>query len=117
MATPWHYAQIEERRDETFARVRRVFRWTVASAVAGAAVIIGVVAHEIPGRSTVATTSSNGAGPPATFPAAAAGTGTGTGTGSGVGTGTGTGGAPAPQVTVPPPTQRVPTVVSGGTGW
>ena len=53
MATPWHYAQIQDQRDETFERVRRVFRWTVAGAIAGVAVIIGVVAHEIPGRSTV----------------------------------------------------------------
>ncbi|HEY5025348.1 MAG TPA: hypothetical protein VII76_10260 [Acidimicrobiales bacterium] len=119
MATPWHYAKIEDERDETFARVRRVFRWTVAGAVAGAAVIIGVVAHEIPGRSAAATAPSNGASAPATIPAAGTGTGTGTGTGigTGTGTGTGTGGAGAPQVTAPAPTQRAPTVVSGGTGW
>ena len=115
MATPWHYAQIEDRRDATFARVRRVFRWTVASAVAGAGVIIGVLAHEIPGRPTAATPSGNGAGGPATI-LVAAGTGRGIGTGPGVGTGTGTGGAPAAQVTMPAPTRRAPTVVSGGTG-
>ena len=113
MTTPWHYARIEEQRDETFARVRRVFRWTVASAVAGAAIIVGVVAHEIPGRSTVATTSSNEAGTPPTIGAS----GAGTGPGPGIGTGTGTGGTVAPSVTAPAPTSRAPTVVSGGTGW
>ena len=112
MATPWHYAQIEDYRDETFGRVRRVFRWTVGAAVAGVAVIMGVVAHEIPGRSSVATTSNTVAGTPAPNPSATAGAGTGTGTGGG--------GAVTPQTTAPPaptPTQRAPTAVSGGTGW
>ncbi len=128
MATPWHYAQIEDYRDETFGRVRRVFRWTVGAAVAGVAVIMGVVAHEIPGRSSVATTSNAAAGTTAPTPSsatgagAAAGTGTAGGTvaGNGSGTGTGSGGAVTPQPTAPPaptPTQRAPTAVSGGTGW
>jgi len=124
MATPWHYAQIEDYRDETFGRVRRVFRWTVSGAVAGVAVIMGVVAHEIPGRSSVATTSNTVAGTPAPTPSAAAGAGTattaGNGTGAGNGAGTGGGGAVTPQATAPPaptPTQRAPTAVSGGTGW
>ncbi len=132
MATPWQYAQIEARRDETFARVRRAFRWTVATALAGTAVIIGAVAHEIPGRSTVATAPGNGAGTPSTIPAPATATGPVTGTGAGGGTsvgggtgsgttaagnGTGSAGAVAPPVSAPAPAQRAPTVVSGGTGW
>ena len=87
MATPWHYAQIEDRRDETFGRVRRVFRWTVARRVAGVAVIIGVVSHEIPGRSSRRHhVERNVAGTPATVPSAAAGTGTATGSGTAAGT-------------------------------
>jgi len=107
MTTPWHYAQIQARRDETFERVRRVFRWTVVAALAGAAVITGVVAREIPGRSTVATTSNSGSGAPATTPASSPAT-------SG---GVAGGGAPPPQVTPPAPTQSPPTAVSGGTGF
>jgi hypothetical protein len=123
MATPWHYAQIEDYRDETFGRVRRVFRWTVGAAVAGVAVIMGVVAHEIPGRSSVANPSNTVAGTPAPTPSAGAGTGAGTGTvaGNGAGAGgTGGGGVITPQTTAPPaptPTRRAPTAVSGGTGW
>jgi|SRR5579863_7161809 len=122
MATPWQYAQIQARRDETFFRVRRVFRWILWGAIGGAAVIAGVISHEIPGRSTAATTSNNGAGAPVTSPTnppaagATGGTGTGTGaTGTGTGTGgTGTGGLPQ---SPPAPTARPPTVVSGGTGF
>ena len=111
MTTPRHYAQIQDRREETFERVRRAFRWTVAAAVTGVAVIIGVVAHEIPGRSTVASTTSNNASGnvATTLPAPGGGTGnTGGNTGAG---------AVSPQVTPPAPTQRAPTAVSGGTGW
>ena len=39
-------------RSEAFDRVRRAFRWTIVGSAAGAAAIFGVVAHQIPGRST-----------------------------------------------------------------
>ena len=106
MTTPWHYAQIQNRRDETFEHIRRVFRWTVAGAIAGTAVIVGVVAHEIPGRASAATTSNNGSGTPATAPPAVGGA-----------AGNTDGGLPSAPVTAPAPTQRAPAVVSGGTGW
>ena len=107
MTTPWHYAQIQARRDETFERVRTVFRWTVVAAIAGAAVITGVVAREIPGRSTVATTSNNGSGTPATTPASSPAANGGV-----------VGGGPLPPpVTPPAPTQSPPAAVSGGTGF
>ena len=109
MATPWHYAQIEDQRNEVFARVQRVFRWTTAAAVAATVVIVGVVAHEIPGRSSVANADAEWpAGvddrPRRRDPSPL---------------------APGPSAAVrsrhrcplPTPTQRTPTAVSGGTGW
>ncbi len=115
MTTPRHYAQIQDQREETFERVRRAFRWTVAAALTGMAVIIGVVAHEIPGRAGAATTTSNNAsgGVATTLPATGGGTGnTGGNTGN-----TGNTGAGSPQVPPPAPTRSAPTAVSGGTGW
>jgi hypothetical protein len=110
VTTPRYYAQIQDQRSDAFARVRRVFRWTTAGAVTAVALIVGVVAHEIPGRSASATTTSNNAsGTPSTIPSAPPPTGGGTVSGGG--------GAVTPPVTVPTPTQRAPTAVSGGTGW
>lgn len=109
MATRRYYPQIQDQRSEAMARVQRVFRWTTAGAITAVALIVGVVAHEIPGRSASATTSNNASGTPSTVPAASPALGGGT-----VSEG---GGAVTPQVTAPAPTQRAPTAVSGGTGW
>lgn len=109
MVTPWQQAQIEDQRMEVFSRVQRVFRWTVAGAITAAAVIVGVVAQEIPGRSAGATPTPSGASAPApTVPAGS----TGVGPSNGTGTGTGTGSAVTPSQT-----QQAPVAVSGGTGW
>ncbi len=113
MTTPRHYGQIEEQRRQVFARVRRASRWTAATAVAATVVIVGVVSHQIPGRSSVANATPNG--PSAPSPAPSAGPPS-SGQGTGTGTGTGTG-VVAPPVQAPTPTQRTPTAVSGGTGW
>ena len=96
-------------RNEVFDRVRRTSRWTATGAAAAVAVIIGVVAHQLPGRSgasgSPATGGSAGTGPPAATGVTGA-TGT-TGSGS---TGIGSTGA------APTPTPRPPVAVSGGTG-
>jgi hypothetical protein len=124
VATPWQYAQIEARRSEVFGRVRRVFRWTVAGSLAAVATIVGVVAHEIPGRAAGATppptsvltptTSPGGSGAPA---ASNGGGSAGAGPANTGNTGnTGTGPLPPP-VPAPAPTQQAPVAVSGGTGW
>lgn len=116
MVSPWQHAQIEEQRSEVFARVRRVFRWTVAGSLAAVAVIVGVVSHEIPGRAAGATPPPNGVVTPATTPSGSTGSGpanTGGSTGAGP-TNTGAGAVPTP---VPVPTQPAPVAVSGGTGW
>jgi hypothetical protein len=70
MATPAspHRHDADER-DEAVERVRRTTRWVVASAVLGTGALVGVVAHELPARSTSAGTSST---------SASAGSGTGT---------------------------------------
>jgi hypothetical protein len=110
MATPRHYAQIEEQRNEVFARVRRASRWATATAVAATVVIVGVVSHQIPGRSSVANATPNGptgsTAPPSVGPQS---------TGPGP-AGDGSGAVTAP-VPAPTPTQRTPAAVSGGTGW
>src|ERR1039458_8192798 len=110
MATPWHYAQIEEQRNEVFARVRRASRWATATAVAATVVIVGVVSHQIPGRSSVANATPNSSSASATPPPVGPQS-TGQGPAS-VG-----GGAVTPQVAAPTPTQSPPTAVSGGSGW
>ncbi|HVA03898.1 MAG TPA: hypothetical protein VMU64_09115 [Acidimicrobiales bacterium] len=107
MATPWQYAQIEEQRREVFARVRRASRWIAATAVAATVVIVGVVSHQIPGRSSVANATP---APSVSTPAPSAGP-----VSSGQGPANTGSGVVAPPV--PAPTQRTPTAVSGGTGW
>ncbi|HXQ62750.1 MAG TPA: hypothetical protein VN796_10475 [Acidimicrobiales bacterium] len=98
------YRRSRDPRHVAFERVRRAFRWTVAGATTAVIVIVGVVAHEIPGRSTSAATASN------TTPAVNASP-------TPPPTPTGGGGSPSPPVTAPTPTQQAPTAVSGGTGW
>jgi len=110
-------SNVQDQRLEAFERIRRAFRWTVAGAVTAVLGIVGVVAHEIPGRSASGATSSNaspaaGTAYPITNPAVAGSTGSPSGANASVG-----GRSLRPPVTAPTPTQRAPTAVSGGTGW
>ncbi len=92
-------------------RVRRVFRWTVLGSLGTVAVIFGVVSHQIPGRSTTATTTSGAAPSPPTGVVGSTGATGSTGVGNTGNSGSGPVGGP------PVATQNPPTVVSGGTGW
>jgi len=101
-------ASANNRRLAAVERPRRAFRWTAAGAFTAVLVIVGAVAHAIPGRSTVATTSST-----STSSASASTTGSPASTGSSV-----PGRAPlSPPATAPTPTRQAPAAVSGGTGW
>jgi len=105
------YLSVGDQRSFAFERVRRVFRWTTAGAVGAVALIVGVVAHQIPGRSGTPATTTGG-------PAAAAQPPTGSPTSSGSSS-SGSSSTPtgpiSPPATLPAPTQRTPTAVSGGT--
>jgi len=105
MWTPPSDAVQQDRRDLAFARVRRAFGWIVASSVAGVGVIFGALSHQIPGRAHAPQTTG-----------AATGTGA-TGTTGTTGNSGNTGNTGAGAVSPPAPTQRAPTVVSGGTGY
>ncbi len=106
----------EDRRDMAFDRVRRAFRRTAVAAVAALAVLMGVVAHEIPGRSSSSRTapptsvSGSGALPPVgTAPGATA---------SAPQTGASASGTSLTPPTSPPvASQQSPVAVSGGTSW
>lgn len=60
---PYHRHDPRER-DEAVERVSRTTRWVVAGALLGTGVIVGVAAHELPGKSasTPSTTSSVSSG-------------------------------------------------------
>lgn len=49
-------------RDEAIGRVRRTTRWVVASAALGTGVLVGVVAHELPARTTLPAGSTGATG-------------------------------------------------------
>jgi len=91
-----------------FDRVRRVSNWVIAGAVAGAVVIAGAVAHQLPGHSGAAPASG-------TAPSGAPGTASGSGSQGAAGTGGSS--AYNPSANAPTPTQQPPAAVSGGTGW
>jgi len=120
-------------RTAAYDRVRLVSNWVFAGAAAAAAVIAGVVAHQLPGHAGPATSSgpatTGGTGTPAdTATSGAPGAPGGSGGPGGSsqapqappqspGT-AGTGGSPLrPPPTTPAPTRRPPVAVSGGTGW
>lgn len=107
MAVSPYNRSLRDQRHEAFGRVRLVFRWTMAGAVAAVVALVGVAAHEIPGRSTSAP--SSGATSAAVSPA-----GSPTSPPAGVSSGGGSLSAPA---SAPTPTQQAPAAVSGGTGW
>jgi hypothetical protein len=113
VTNPRTFAQAQDHRDDALARVRRTFRFAVAGSVASVAVIVGVVAHQIPGRSSSAATTANTAPPPASAGGSSGASGSTGATGATGNTGS-SAGAPAP---APAPTRQAPTVVSGGTGW
>lgn len=64
--SPRYYAT--QRRDRAISRVRRTTRWVAALAVLGTAVVVEVAAHEVPAKSTsassVGTSTSSGSGSP-----------------------------------------------------
>ncbi|HVM66548.1 MAG TPA: hypothetical protein VMU14_16885 [Acidimicrobiales bacterium] len=119
---PRHSPAQLRRRAETralgFARVRSVSNWITAGAALGAVAIVGLVSHEIPGRSSAHPASGATTG--------SSGTGTSAGAGSGATSGVqdpasqssgGSTGQPAPPSVAPTPIQRAPVAVSGGSGW
>jgi hypothetical protein len=108
------YPSIREQRGVAFERVRRVFRWTTAGAVTAVALIVGVVEHQIPGRSSSSATTANGS-PVTTTPSATASSTSGNSSASNA---SGSSGAAVKAPTkAPTPTQRTPIAVSGGTSW
>ncbi len=100
-------------RPAAFARVRRVFGWTTAAAVAAVGTIVVVVAHEIPGRTSP---PAGVAGSGASASAGAANPSTGVSS-PGISGSSGTGTSLSPSATVPAPVNQRPTVVSGGSGF
>jgi len=98
-------------RTAAFDRVRRVTRWITAGAAASVMVIIGAIAHQIPGRSTSAATTTNG-GPVA--PGQSPATSTTAGGGSTI---SGGGNSASQPAMAPTPTQQAPVAVSGGSGF
>jgi hypothetical protein len=94
-------------RTEAFARVRRASNWITAGAVAGAVVIAGIVADQLPGRASATTTGAptSGGGASTQSPATDSGSAGSNAT------------APSPAASTPTPTQRQPVAVSGGTGY
>ncbi len=46
-------------RDEAIDRVSRTTRWLIAGSLLGTGVLVGVAAHELPGKSTSAATSGS----------------------------------------------------------
>ncbi|MGA2036010.1 MAG: hypothetical protein ABSH04_00255 [Acidimicrobiales bacterium] len=109
-----HYGSIKDQRAMAFDRVRRAFRWTTVGAVTAVALIVGAVAHQIPGRSSSSVAATNGS-PAATAPAPAASTTSGSSSTSG--SSGSSGGAITQPTTAPAPSRRTPTAVSGGTSW
>jgi hypothetical protein len=49
-------------RDEAIGRVRRTTRWLIAGSLLGTGVLVGVVAHELPGKSASTSSGSNSSG-------------------------------------------------------
>jgi chemotaxis protein methyltransferase CheR len=105
-------------RDEARGRVGRATAWVVAGAAGLSAVLVGVVAHEVPGHAAGATTvtpnnpagpATGGSGTPTTSPATSSGSGSSTGGGGA----TASGGGFSPPPTTPAPTQQGPRVSSG----
>jgi len=119
-------SSIKDQRAMAFDRVRRVFRWTTAGAVAAVALIVGVVANEIPGRSSSAAPAASAppnaggssvtSGSPTTGATAAASAGSSVSSSSSATSSPSAGAISTPQ-TLPVPTRKAPTVVSGGTSW
>ena len=120
-SAPYRYT--DDPRALAFRRVRRVFGWTTAAAVAAVGVIVGVVAHEIPGRASPPPASASGiasgatSGSPGTTAGGSPGTTAGASPGAASQSASGAGSSLTPPSSVPAPTTRSPAVVSGGTGW
>lgn len=109
-----HYASIKEQRGVAFDRVRRAFRWTTAGAVTAVALIVGVVAHQVPGLSSSSPTATNGSAL-TTTPSASTSSTSGNSSASGISSSSGA--AIQAPAKAPASTRRTPTVVSGGTSW
>lgn len=92
-------------RDTALLRPKRAARWVTGLATAAAAVIAGVVAHQLPGA---ASTSAPGSTSSTSGGSSTASTGTMSGSGSSSAT--------TPTTTTPTirPSTNTPTVVSGG---
>lgn len=122
MRSSWHHMDPTSERDLALRRVRSIFRWTVAGAFGAAGLLVGVVAHEIPGRSSTTSASSGAAGTnsaPGSSPSSSPDSGTGTGSSPGfvAPSPAPTSVSPSPTVPAPAPTQRAPAAVSGGTSF
>jgi hypothetical protein len=111
-------------RTPVFDRIRRAFRWSVVASLGAVAVVLGVVSHEIPGRSagSPATPGSSASVSPGGVSTGNGNGGTGNGGSTGATGGTGSTGntgsaSSSPGVAPPTPTNRAPAAVSGGTSW
>jgi hypothetical protein len=106
-----YYPQPLDSPTAAFDRVRRVSRWITAGATASVVVIIGAVAHQIPGRSTSAATTTNEA---PVAPGQSPATSTTAGGGSTI---SGSGHSASQPAMAPTPTRQAPVAVSGGSGF
>ena len=100
-------------RDEAIHRVRRTTRWLIAGSLLGTGVLVGVAAHELPGKSTSAATSGS-TGSTGTGASSGSSSSSGSSTSSGGSSGSGTnssglGSSGSGGSTVTPPTSS-PTV-------
>ncbi len=64
-------------RDAALLRVRRTTKWVVATAIAGVGVVIGLAAHDVPGRASTATVATSTASAGSISSGSSASTGTG----------------------------------------
>jgi hypothetical protein len=100
-------------RIEAFARVRRASNWITAGAVAGAVVIAGIVADQLPGRASATTNGAPTSGTASAPAGGASAPSSATDGGSAGSNGT----TLSPPASAPAPTPRAPVAVSGGTGY
>jgi hypothetical protein len=119
-ASPYTGAAYEDPRSAVYGRVRRITRWVLAAAAAATAVIVGVVANEIPGRAQTSSGSAASSAGATQSPTSSSSSGSASTTG-GAATSENAGSAGSQGFAQPPvapaPTQQAPVAVTGGTSW